>query len=73
MQRVAAAPYAVPFEDHPILIQVHNSGSTCRPDPAHHCATLTQWLGSDPTRIIPTTDEYALGRKVLLYTAPRRR
>ena len=31
---------------------------------------LTQWLAADPTRIIPTTDEYALGRKVILYTVP---
>ena len=33
-------------------------------------AYLTQWLGADPTRIIPTTDEYSLGRKVILYTVP---
>lgn len=33
-------------------------------------AYLTQWLGADPTRIIPTTDEYALGRRVILYTVP---
>jgi hypothetical protein len=33
-------------------------------------AYLTQWLGVDPTRIIPTTDEFALGRKVILYTVP---
>ena len=33
-------------------------------------AYLTQWLGADPTRIIPTTDEYSLGRKVIIYTVP---
>jgi len=33
-------------------------------------AYLTQWLGADPTRIIPTTDEYSLGRRVILYTVP---
>jgi hypothetical protein len=33
-------------------------------------AYLTQWLGVDPTRIIPTTDEYSLGRKVIIYTVP---
>jgi len=33
-------------------------------------AYLIQWLGADPTRIIPTTDEYSLGRKVILYTVP---
>jgi hypothetical protein len=31
---------------------------------------LTQWLAADPTRIIPTTDEYSLGRKVIIYTVP---
>jgi hypothetical protein len=31
---------------------------------------LTQWLKADPTRILPTTDEYALGRRVILYTVP---
>jgi hypothetical protein len=35
-------------------------------------AYITQWLGADPTRIIPTTDEYGLGRKVILYTVPGR-
>jgi len=33
-------------------------------------AYLTQWLGADATRIIPTTDEYSLGRKVIIYTVP---
>jgi hypothetical protein len=33
-------------------------------------AYLTQWLGADPTRILPTTDEYALGRRVIVYTVP---
>lgn len=33
-------------------------------------AYLTQWLGADPTKIIPTTDEYALGRRVIVYTVP---
>lgn len=33
-------------------------------------AYLTQWLGADPTMIIPTTDEYALGRQVIIYTVP---
>jgi hypothetical protein len=31
---------------------------------------LTHWLGVDATRIIPTTDEYALGQRVILYTVP---
>jgi hypothetical protein len=31
-------------------------------------AYLTQWLGVDPTKVIPTTDEYTLGRKVIVYT-----
>lgn len=31
---------------------------------------LTQWLGADPARIIPTTDEYALGRRVIVYIVP---
>jgi hypothetical protein len=31
---------------------------------------LTKWLASDPTRIIPTTDEYALGRAVIIYIVP---
>jgi len=31
---------------------------------------LTQWLHADATRIIPTTDEYALGRRVIFYTVP---
>ncbi|QHN02940.1 hypothetical protein FTO74_05820 [Granulicella sp. WH15] len=33
-------------------------------------AYLTQWLHADATRIIPTTDEYTLGRRVLVYTVP---
>ena len=33
-------------------------------------AYLTHWLSADPTRIIPTTDESALGRKVIFYTVP---
>jgi len=33
-------------------------------------AYLTQWLGVDPAKIIPTTDEYTLGRKVIVYTVP---
>jgi len=33
-------------------------------------AYLTQWLGADPTRIIPTTDEYSLGRRVIIYSVP---
>lgn len=33
-------------------------------------AYLTQWLQADATRIIPTTDEYALGRRVIVYTVP---
>jgi hypothetical protein len=33
-------------------------------------AYLTQWLGADATRIIPTTDEYTLGRKVIIYIVP---
>jgi len=33
-------------------------------------AYLTQWLGADPTKVIPTTDEYALGRQVIIYTVP---
>jgi len=33
-------------------------------------AYLTQWLQADATRIIPTTDEYALGRRVIIYTVP---
>ena len=31
---------------------------------------LTHWLGADPARIIPTTDEYSLGQGVLIYTVP---
>ena len=31
---------------------------------------LTHWLGGDPARIIPTTDEYSLGQAVLIYTVP---
>jgi hypothetical protein len=34
-------------------------------------AYLVQWLGSDPAKILPTTDEYALGRAVILYTVPQ--
>jgi hypothetical protein len=34
-------------------------------------AYLTQWLASDPANILPTTDEYALGRAVILYTVPQ--
>lgn len=33
-------------------------------------AYLTQWLHADPTRIIPTTDEYTLSRRVVVYTVP---
>ena len=33
-------------------------------------AYLTRWLGADATKIIPTTDEYTLGRKVIIYTVP---
>jgi hypothetical protein len=33
-------------------------------------AYLTRWLGSDPTAIIPTTEEYALGRAVIIYIVP---
>jgi hypothetical protein len=33
-------------------------------------AYLTQWLGTDATRVIPTTDEYTLGRKVIIYAVP---
>jgi hypothetical protein len=31
---------------------------------------LTQWLASDPVRVIPTTDEYALGQSVLIFSVP---
>jgi len=31
---------------------------------------LTKWLSADPTRIIPTTDEYSLGRRVTIYAVP---
>jgi hypothetical protein len=31
---------------------------------------VTRWLGADPSRVIPTTDEFALGQKVILYTVP---
>jgi hypothetical protein len=31
---------------------------------------LTQWLGADASRIIPTTDEYALGRHLIVYVVP---
>ena len=33
-------------------------------------AYLTQWLKADATRVIPTTDEYTLGRRVIVYTVP---
>ena len=33
-------------------------------------AYLVKWLGADATRILPTTDEYALGRRVIVYTVP---
>ncbi len=33
-------------------------------------AYLTQWLRADPTRIIPTTDEYTLARRVIVYIVP---
>jgi hypothetical protein len=33
-------------------------------------AYLTQWMQANPSRIIPTTDEYALGRRVIVYTVP---
>jgi hypothetical protein len=33
-------------------------------------AYLTQWLHADATRIIPTTDEYALAQRVIIYTVP---
>ncbi len=33
-------------------------------------AYLTQWLQADATRIIPTTDEYTLARRVIIYTVP---
>jgi hypothetical protein len=33
-------------------------------------AYLIQWLAADATRIIPTTDEYMLGRKVIIYAVP---
>lgn len=33
-------------------------------------AYLTQWLGADATRVIPTTDEYTLGRQVIIYSVP---
>jgi hypothetical protein len=33
-------------------------------------AYLTKWLGSDPARILPTTDEYALGQSVLIFSVP---
>jgi hypothetical protein len=31
---------------------------------------LTHWLGADATRVIPTTDEYALGRHLIVYVVP---
>ena len=31
---------------------------------------LTHWLGADPGKVIPTTDEYALGQRVILYIVP---
>lgn len=33
-------------------------------------AYLTKWLGVDPSRVIPTTDEYALGRQAKLFLVP---
>ncbi|SNT10020.1 hypothetical protein SAMN05421770_104163 [Granulicella rosea] len=33
-------------------------------------AYLTQFLQADPARIIPTTDEYTLARRVIVYTVP---
>ena len=33
-------------------------------------AYLTQWLGTDPAKVIPTTDEYTLGRQVIVYIVP---
>jgi hypothetical protein len=33
-------------------------------------AYLTKWYGIAPDRIIPTTDEYKLGRKAILYLVP---
>jgi len=33
-------------------------------------AYLVQWLHADATRIIPTTDEYTLARRVLVYIVP---
>ena len=33
-------------------------------------AYLTQWLGADATRIIPTTDYDTLGRMVIIYAVP---
>ncbi|KAA6460423.1 hypothetical protein DYQ86_15475 [Acidobacteria bacterium AB60] len=31
---------------------------------------ITHWLSADPARVIPTTDEYALGQSVIFYTVP---
>ena len=33
-------------------------------------AYLTKWLSVEPSRIIPTTDEYALGRQAKLFLVP---
>ena len=33
-------------------------------------AYLTEWLAADAARIIPTTDEYALGQTVIVYSVP---
>jgi hypothetical protein len=33
-------------------------------------AYLIQWLGANPAEIIPTTDEYALGQAVLIFSVP---
>jgi hypothetical protein len=33
-------------------------------------AYLTLLLGANPTKIIPTTDEYSLGRQVIIYAVP---
>ena len=33
-------------------------------------AYLTQWLGADATRIIPTTDYLTPGRRVIIYSVP---
>jgi hypothetical protein len=33
---------------------------------------LTQWYGIDPSRVIPTTDEYQLAREVTVFAVPGR-